>query len=125
MLASVDGYSGAAAMNRIAPKRFVQVCWVGLATGALVGILIGIFQAQIESNSWLAPLVMVGLLPAGIVHLTLIWQMVERYRWWCLLIFVLLPWPIAFYLGALLMPVGFLALLTHRIYARAAETYVG
>ena len=107
-------------MNRIEPKRFVQICWIGLATAALAGIFIVFFAPQIQNNAWLTLLVIGGFLPGGVVQLTLIWQLIERYRWRSLLILVLVPWPVTLYLTALLVPVGFLAFLTHRVYARAA-----
>jgi hypothetical protein len=110
-------------MNRIEPKRFVQVCWLALATGGLVGVVVAIFEVQIEANSWLTLLAIAAVLPVGIVQLTLVWQLIEHYRWWCLLILVLLPWPVAFILAALLVPFGFLALITYRIYAHGPETY--
>ena len=112
-------------MTRSDPRRFVQICWIGLATAAAVGTIAGIFKARIESDSWLTLLMVLGLLPAGIVHLTLLWQLVERYRWWCLMIFVLLPWPTGFLLAMLLVPVAFLALITHRIYADTPKMYPG
>ena len=96
--------------------RFLLVCWGGVASGTVLFWFFWIYgDTEIEPEALLQlGAILFLMLWCGIVALTLWWQIIEAWRWRCLLILVPWIWPPLGFVVFALVPVAFLGLVTVR-----------
>jgi hypothetical protein len=85
-------------------SRYLVLCWIGVA-----------FDPGASRSTWWAVAIFLLAVPSGIATLTLLWQMVEVWRWRCLWLLVAWAWPPLGVLVTSLLPVVFLSFVTYRV----------
>ena len=95
-------------------RRYLIVCWVGVACGVVLGA-IAATEPKVGTDTWLVVVVFVLAIPWGITLLTLVLQMIEMWRWRCLVVLVFWVWPPLGMVITGLAPVAFLCFATYRI----------